>query len=334
MSQSTIAHHIDPHSLSFVAIPDGSATVTVKVLVNGRFSADPRLFVLDSDPGEKRYPVLCFLVERGSGDGTEERLLFDLGIRKDHQKFSPITRNTVLPFFPIHDAPDVAENLATGGLAPADVSNVILSHDHYDHIGDPLLFPLFTRFSVGDFGTDDEGLARLHRRDGSIIPWRKLLQDPSLFWQPLGTFERAHDYFGDGSFWIIDAPGHCKGHIMAMARSTASPNPTYILFAGDAAHSKCLYSPCPEPHHPESRSAIGLYTDGYKCGTGPRCDYSVHEDTYAAYKTIAALSRMDSLDNVLVIAAHETGVEGTVDLYPRSANDWKRKGWKEAIKVH
>ena len=37
-------------------------------------------------------------------------------------------------------------------------------------------------------------------------------------WKPFGPFERALDYFGDGSFWILDAPGHMPGNVAAAAR--------------------------------------------------------------------------------------------------------------------
>ncbi|KAI9346235.1 hypothetical protein BDR26DRAFT_856103 [Obelidium mucronatum] len=160
-------------------------------------------------------------------------------------------------------------------------------------------------------------------------PWRKLLLDPAVIWQPLGSFERAHDYYGDGSFWIIDAPGHCQGHIMALARTTTSP-PTYILFASDAAHAKCLYSPCPVASSADTRAQVGLYGDGYQVAGLPlkELTQSVHDNLSEAYSTIARLSRMDLLDEVFVIAAHETEVESVVELYPESANNWLKKNWK------
>ncbi|KAJ5515148.1 hypothetical protein N7463_004700 [Penicillium fimorum] len=37
----------------------------------------------------------------------------------------------------------------------------------------------------------------------------------------IGGF-RAHDYFGDGSFYLLDSPGHCAGHLSALARTTSS----------------------------------------------------------------------------------------------------------------
>ncbi|KAF7299516.1 Metallo-beta-lactamase superfamily protein [Mycena indigotica] len=46
---------------------------------------------------------------------------------------------------------------------------------------------------------------------------------------------RAVDYFGDGSFYLLDTPGHIAGHLTGLARVTANPS-TFILLAGDTFH--------------------------------------------------------------------------------------------------
>ncbi|KAF7299975.1 Metallo-beta-lactamase superfamily protein [Mycena kentingensis (nom. inval.)] len=40
----------------------------------------------------------------------------------------------------------------------------------------------------------------------------------------------AVDYFGDGSFYLIDTPGHFPGHLTALARVTPS---SFVLLGGD-----------------------------------------------------------------------------------------------------
>jgi hypothetical protein len=49
----------------------------------------------------------------------------------------------------------------------------------------------------------------------------------------IGRF-KAFDYFGDGSFYILDSPGHAVGHINALARTSASPKPSFIHLGGDS----------------------------------------------------------------------------------------------------
>jgi glyoxylase-like metal-dependent hydrolase (beta-lactamase superfamily II) len=51
-------------------------------------------------------------------------------------------------------------------------------------------------------------------------------------------FERAHDYFGDGSLYVIDAPGHIVGHINLLVRT--DPKGNWALLAGDSAHDTRL----------------------------------------------------------------------------------------------
>lgn len=54
----------------------------------------------------------------------------------------------------------------------------------------------------------------------------------------LGRF-RAVDYFNDGSFYILDAPGHAVGHICALARVSKGSRveeDTFVFMGGDACH--------------------------------------------------------------------------------------------------
>lgn len=54
-------------------------------------------------------------------------------------------------------------------------------------------------------------------------------------WVPFGPFESALDYFGDGSFWVIQAPGHMVGNLCAAAKLE---NGEWILLGSDCCHSR------------------------------------------------------------------------------------------------
>jgi hypothetical protein len=54
-------------------------------------------------------------------------------------------------------------------------------------------------------------------------------------WQKFGSFDRAWDYWGDGSLWLIDAPGHAVGNLIAAGRLEDGQ---WIVLGGDCAHSK------------------------------------------------------------------------------------------------
>lgn len=60
---------------------------------------------------------------------------------------------------------------------------------------------------------------------------------------------RALDYFEDGSFYLLDAPGHDVGHMCALVRTTPS---TFMFLGGDACHHAAEFRPTeylPLPNH-------------------------------------------------------------------------------------
>ena len=54
-------------------------------------------------------------------------------------------------------------------------------------------------------------------------------------WQPFGPFEKALDLLGDGSLWVIEAPGHMVGNLAAAARLA---NGEWVAMASDCCHSR------------------------------------------------------------------------------------------------
>lgn len=72
-------------------------------------------------------------------------------------------------------------------------------------------------------------------------------------WTKLGPYKNALDFFGDGSFWIVDAPGHCLGNIAALARMKNKAGETkWAFLGGDCFH-------CPHfAHYPEAPFGTGV----------------------------------------------------------------------------
>jgi len=58
---------------------------------------------------------------------------------------------------------------------------------------------------------------------------------------PVLTSKFVIDYFSDGSFCPLDAPGHAVGNLNALVRTSVSPH-TFMLLGGDAAR----HDPLPE----------------------------------------------------------------------------------------
>lgn len=161
-------------------------------------------------------PILAFVMQHSV---TKEYFLFDLGTRKDLENLTPGMKEFISPLetSPCKVPQDVAESLAKGGLKPEEIKHVCLSHLHFDHTGNQALFTNSTFLLGGESKTllspgypeDPQSFydSRLYPKDRT-----KFLNVDEHGWEPIGPFPHALDYFGDGSLYIVDAPGHLQGH--------------------------------------------------------------------------------------------------------------------------
>jgi len=175
------------------------------------------------DPDVLHVPSLAFFLRHSK---TGKHLLFDLGIRRNCEKDDPgvTVRQTS------------NEALRKGGVNPEEIETVILSHLHWDHVGQASEFPN-AKFILGP------GCKHLVEEDhpeqyilpASVPPSRAHILDASTdFPLTIGPFPQAHDFFGDGSLYIINAEGHLPGHINVLARTSADGS--WILLAADSVH--------------------------------------------------------------------------------------------------
>lgn len=140
------------HTMSTkITLPKSLTAVTVKLINPVHFG--PAIISSFLSPPVDRVetladlqPSFSFLIEHPSG----RNLVFDLGLRKDFENYSPAIRDHLLRIFPqIETSRHVAEILAEGGVKGSDIEAVIWSHGHWDHIGDPSTFPPTTNLVVG-----------------------------------------------------------------------------------------------------------------------------------------------------------------------------------------
>jgi len=54
-------------------------------------------------------------------------------------------------------------------------------------------------------------------------------------WQRFGPFENALDFLGDGSLWLLQAPGHMAGNLAAAVRLSSG---AWVVLASDCCHSR------------------------------------------------------------------------------------------------
>lgn len=58
----------------------------------------------------------------------------------------------------------------------------------------------------------------------------------------------------------------------------------------------------------------------------------MHLDPEQAVKTIEKLQQADVQENILMVAAHDESLLGIVDLFPKPANEFMRKGWVKSAR--
>jgi hypothetical protein len=68
----------------------------------------------------------------------------------------------------------------------------------------------------------------------------------------------AHDFFGDGSFYLLDTPGHAIGHLGALARTTTNRD-TFIFMGGDLSHHGGQLRPSKYLHIPPQLSGLNRH---------------------------------------------------------------------------
>ena len=160
----------------------------------------------------------------------------------------------------------------------------------------------------------------------------------------------AVDFFGDGSFYLLDSPGHAVGHMCGLARTTPSPDATFIFLGGDCAHHGAEFRPTPYLPLPESLSPSpvprthpgvcpgALFADIHRLHPSPASatepfvlvgETAAH-DTRAARESVTKMGEFDARENVLTMIAHDDTLVNVVGTFPTTlANDWKSRGWRE-----
>ncbi|OBT65163.1 hypothetical protein VE03_04791 [Pseudogymnoascus sp. 23342-1-I1] len=338
-----------------VQLPAGGETVTVKLInavnfgpaILNRFMAPP---VPSVTTHKTHSPSLCFLIEHGSG----RKLVWDLGIRKDYNNYAPSIASYIpTTNYDIQVKVNVIDILEENGIRGNEIEAVIWSHWHWDHIGDPSTFPPTTDLIVGAGfkeamlpGAPANPESPIRESDYTGRNLREISFDgPNSL--RIGRFP-AFDYFGDGSFYLLDSPGHAVGHLCGLARTTTGPD-TFVLLGGDVCHYPGIFRPSehlpvpesitPHPCNPQSNLPFcpGSAFDDLQKSRGRKPTDTLYDMTYGldiplATRTVGHLQDLDCNEDVFVIIAHDGSVRDGVDHFPKSLNAWKEKGWGNMLR--
>lgn len=184
-----------------------------------------------AQPGVRTFPSGAFLYDGGEG----RRVLFDTGYATGHWDtgWRGAAYRRLLPP-QVSEEDDIAARLREDGVDPASVTHAVLSHLHPDHVGGARRFPDATFvLTAGHLRTLASPRLTAGVLPGLLPAWfpgaaRIIGDDDFEQVTHAGTVLRAVDLFDDGSYLVIDLPGHADGHIGALVEGQ-------VLLAGDGA---------------------------------------------------------------------------------------------------
>ncbi|KAH8815966.1 beta-lactamase-like protein [Xylogone sp. PMI_703] len=172
-------------------------------------------------------------------------IFWDVGLDRNQDIAPPVISKLFFegfkPLGPRRSLPEQLDNL---GVSASSVDAVIFSHAHYDHC-----HPIRSIFpnAYGYFGPGTKKHCSPGHFKDPRLPWDGAFFDPEQAteqwselegpWVPFGPFDKAMDFFGDGSVWLVQAPGHMPGNLFAAVHTGDGQ---WVILGGDCCHSRSI----------------------------------------------------------------------------------------------
>jgi glyoxylase-like metal-dependent hydrolase (beta-lactamase superfamily II) len=169
--------------------------------------------VKDSNMG-----VTCYLIVHPKG-----MLIYDTGLN-DRLVGRPLYENVLEGYGQIKFN-TLSGQLADIGVAPGKIDYLVLSHYHWDHVGNA------GEFSGSTWLVYKGDRDRMFDKESRAYPW--FSQYSALEHSKSVLLNGDHDVFGDGTVTVIATPGHTEGHCSVMVRLK---NTGPVVLSGDLYH--------------------------------------------------------------------------------------------------
>lgn len=167
-------------------------------------------------------PIPSWLIEHRQG-----LVLFDTGLHADlvhdHGKLGQ-NQKFFTPDF--NDGEQLSRRLDSAGFSAADITHVVFSHLHFDHVGGTVELPnarIVVQESEWDAGHQPK-----------LIQYG--LYDPTDYdvGHEVELITGAHDVFGDGAIRCLPTPGHTVGHQSLRLELESGP----VVLTGDCVYTR------------------------------------------------------------------------------------------------
>ncbi|KAH8924719.1 Metallo-hydrolase/oxidoreductase [Atractiella rhizophila] len=277
--------------------------VRVSLIHGGRTTVPTAYVVTRQITGHDILDIPCFsfLVEN---ERIGKKVLFDLGLMKAWKEKQPPAILGQIEFAKaaMDITLDVADQLKANQLHLELINAIIWSHHHIDHTGDPSLFPKTTALVVGPGFKSNKATYPGYPANPDAVVVQDAFEGRELVELDFSNAEleigglKALDYFEDGSFYLLQAPGHTHDHIAGLARISDTK---FVFLGGDTAHHSST-----EPQ--------GDYR------TMPFYELSpiMNVDLDQALVSLERMKAFDAHQDVLVIVAHDSSLLDVLPLYP------------------
>ena len=175
------------------------------------------------DTWSEPLPIHCWAIEH---DGVLR--LIDSGA-------TILTRNVAFAHMNVKHEQELPDALSAAGLSLGDVSEVVLTHHHGDHVDGLVHVRAPVRINDAELRFAASAFPRVMRRVLRQPLPRGFAPEPfALDEGPFGAFARSRALSDDGRIVAVETPGHTPGHISVICVDDAE---RHVMLAGDATDS-------------------------------------------------------------------------------------------------